>query len=65
MLAPVIERVSITKSFGIGKANFGFWDAEDGFDYDDSIFYEEPVITELILHTKVGPCFIIIQLGSP
>ena len=51
----VTESFSITKSFGIGKANFGFWDAEDG--QDDGFFFEEPVITELVLQTKVGPGF--------
>lgn len=60
MLGSVTEIFSITKSFGIGKANFGFWDAEDG--RDDDVFFEEPVVTELILQTKVGPGFSAIAL---
>ena len=60
MLGPVTERFSITKSFGIGKANFGFWDPGDC--QDDDIFFEEPVITELVLQTKVGPGFSVIAL---
>lgn len=51
MFCPEIQRFSIFRSFGIGKANFGFWDAADGFDED--VFYEESFVTELVLHSKV------------
>ena len=55
MLGTLTERFSIAKSFGIGKANFGFWEAEDG--QNDDGFFEEPIIAELVLQTQVGPLF--------
>ena len=55
MLGTLTERFSIAKSFGIGKANFGFWEAEDG--QNDDAFFEEPIVAELVLQTQVGPHF--------
>ena len=51
MLAPGIERFAITKSFGIGIANFGFGITEDGV--EDDPFFEDQIVQELELYTQV------------
>lgn len=52
MLAPCIQKFTISKSFGVGIANFGFWTADDD-GYDDIFTDEETKIKELVLHTQV------------